>query len=170
MNFVLGLPVIQRQCDLVLVVVDLFSKMAHLIACRKTLDATNVAQLFFKEIVCLHGVPKTIMSNQDMKFMSHFQRSLWKKLGISQQFSLAYHPEMDGQTEFVNRNLGNLLRSLASEHSKQWDLVLAQAEFAFNRSMNRSTGYSPFQIVYRSNPNSVLGSTPITSKGRSNMS
>ena len=83
MEFVLGLLVTQRRCDLVLVIVDWFSKMTHLIACHKTLNASNFARLFFKKIVHLHGVSKAITSNQDKKFMSHFWRNLWKRLGTS---------------------------------------------------------------------------------------
>ena len=63
---------------------------------------------------------------------------------------------MDRQTESINRSLENLLRSLASECLKQWDLTLTQAEFACNHSMNQSIGYSLVQIVYGLNPNNVL--------------
>jgi hypothetical protein len=55
---------------------------------------------------------------------------------------------MDGQTKFVNRSLGDLLRSLVTEHHSSWDSILPQAEFAYNDSVNRSTGRSPFQVVY----------------------
>lgn len=161
MDFVLGLPRTQRGNDSIFVVVDRFSKMVHFIPCKRTTDAVRVAQLFFSDIYRLHGLPTSIVSDRDTHFLSHFWRSLWKKLNTSLDMSTAYHPQSDGQTEVVNRSLGNMLRALVGENIRAWESHLCQAEFAHNHAVNWSSGFSPFHVVYSVIPQCPLDLAPL---------
>ena len=102
---------------------------------------------FFREIYRLHGLP-SIVSDRDSRFLGHFWQSLWKLLDTNLDMSSAYHPQSDGQTEVVNRSLGNLLRCLVGDAVRTWDSRLPQAEFVHNHAVNRSSGFSPFQVIY----------------------
>ncbi|KAH7576469.1 hypothetical protein JRO89_XS01G0075400 [Xanthoceras sorbifolium] len=81
-------------------------------------------------------------------------------------FSSAYHPQTDGQTKVVNRALGDLLRCLVGDNVWSWDLKLSQAEFAHNHAFNKSSGFSPFQVVYSIIPRSLIYLLPLPSKTR----
>ena len=166
MDFVTGLPKTPRKHDSIFVVVDHFSKMAHFIPCSQTLDASKVAKLFFDHVVKLHGLPKTIVSDRDVKFTSYFWKTLWHMLGTKLKFSTAYHPQTDGQTEVVNRSLGNLLRCLVGDNLGNWDLLLPRAEFAYNSSVNRSIGKSPFEVVHGYRPKRPLDLFPLPAHAR----
>jgi hypothetical protein len=145
MDFVLGLPRTKRGRDTIFVVVDHFSKMAHFIPCHKSDDASHVADLFFTEIIHLHGVPNTIVLDRDAKSLSHFWRTLWFKLGTNLLFSTTCH-QMDGQTGVVNHTLSTML----------WEECLLHIEFAYNRSVHSRMKVCPFQVVYGFNPRAPI--------------
>ena len=165
MDFVLGLPKTLRQHDSTMVVVDRFSKMAHFIPCHKTYDASKTT-LFLQEVIRLHGVPASMVSDRDVKFMSYFWKTLWARMGTKLLFSSTFHPQTDGQTEVTNRSLGNLLRCLVTDHAASWDFVLPQTEFAFNNSVNRSTGCTPFEVVFGFHPHTPLDLHSLTLPAR----
>ena len=97
----------------------------------------NIAELFFREVVRLHGLPRSIVSDRDTKFVVYFCRTLWKKLRTELKFSSTHHPQTNGWIEVVNRSLGNLLRCLVGDKPKGWDLILPQEEFAYNNFVKK---------------------------------
>ena len=121
----------------------------------------SVAGLYFREIVRLHGLPMSIVSDHDVRFTRHFWRTLWGLLGTKLKFSTTYHPQIDGQTEVVNRSLGNLLRSLVGESLTTWDLIIPRTEFAYNSSTHRTTGMSPFEVSHDQDPRKPLDPVPL---------
>ncbi|OMO99805.1 hypothetical protein CCACVL1_03618 [Corchorus capsularis] len=117
-------------------------------------------------IVRLHGVPTSIVSDRDVKFMGHFWRTLRRKFGTELKYSSTCHPQTDRQTEVVNRSLGNLLRCLVRNNPKTWDSIIPQAEFAYNNSVNRSIKKTPFEAAYRLKPQHVLDLVPLPQEAR----
>ena len=96
LDFITGLPRTQKQHDSIMVVVDKLSKSAHFIPVKSTHKAADIAEIFLKEIFRLHGVPKVVISDRDVKFTSIFWKSLLAGLETQINFSTSYHPEMDG--------------------------------------------------------------------------
>ena len=129
--------------DSILVVVDKLTKQAHFIPCRTTQTAPELASLFMREVVRLHGVPDALVSDRDSKFTSKFWRSLWKLLGTSLNMSTAYHPQSDGQTERTNRTLEEMLRAYVDSRQSNWEDFLSAVEIAYNNSVQASTGFAP---------------------------
>jgi hypothetical protein len=156
MDFVLELPRTKRGRDSIFVVVDHFSKMAHFIPCHKNDYASHVDDLFFAEIVCLHGVPNTIVPDRDAKFLSHFWRTLWLKLGTKLLFAMTCHSQTNGQTEVVNHTLSTMLWVVLNSNLKFWEECLPHIEFAYNKSIHSTMKVSLFQVVYSFNPRAPI--------------
>jgi hypothetical protein len=123
MDFVLGLPRTKSGRDSIFLVVDHFSKMTHFIPCHKSNNAPHVADLFFCEIIHLHGVPNTIVSDRDAKFLSHFWRTLWLKLETKLLFSTPCHPQTDGQNVVANCTSSTILQAILRSNLGLWESV-----------------------------------------------
>jgi hypothetical protein len=134
MNFIVGLPTTQSGYDSIWVIFDCFSKVAHLIPVKITYKGAKLAELYIARIVCLHGVPKKIVSNRGTQFMLRFWEKLHEAMDTRLNFSSAYHPQTDGQTERVNQILEDMLRACALKDKKSWDKCLPYAEFSYNNS------------------------------------
>ncbi|MCO5593976.1 hypothetical protein L7F22_047995 [Adiantum nelumboides] len=148
MDFVTGLPKTTGNYDSIFVIVDKLTKVAHLIPVKQTDTAADIAQVFVKEIVRLHGIPARIISDRDAKFTSKFWQAMFQSLGTQLNLSTAYHPETDGQTERVNQVIEDMLRAYCNQQPQKWIKFLHLVEFAYNSSHHRSLGMSPFKALY----------------------
>ena len=130
--------------DAVVVFVDRLSKRVHLAPCTTTITAPQLARVFVKDVFRLHGVPKVLVCDRDPKFVSEFWRALFRILGTELNVSTAYHPQTDGQTERMNRQLEQVLRHFLNGQHSNWEDLLPMAEFVMNSYSSATTGYPPF--------------------------
>jgi hypothetical protein len=101
-----------------------------------------------KEIFRMHGLPKTIISDRDTKFTSNFWKTLFNGLDTQLNFSTAYHPQTDGQTERTNRIVEDMLRMYVMDFPTKWEEYLHLVEFAYNNGYHTSLKMSPFEVMY----------------------
>nr|ABA92058.1 retrotransposon protein, putative, Ty3-gypsy subclass [Oryza sativa Japonica Group] len=134
MDFITGLPRTSSGHDSIWVVVDRLTKVAHFIPVHTTYSGKKLAELYLARIMCLHGVPKKIVSDRGSQFTS--------------KFCTAYHPQTDGQTERVNQILEDMLRACALDFGGAWDKSLPYAEFSYNNSYQASLQMAPFEALY----------------------
>jgi hypothetical protein len=169
MDFIVGLPQTKKGRSSIFIVFDRFSKMAHFIPCHKSDDASHIASLFFREVVRLHGMPKMIVLDRDIKFLSYFWKTLWAKLGTKLLFSMTCHPQTDGQIDVVNITLSKLLWSLIKKNLREWEECLPHIEFAYNRAVHSTTNKCPFEVVYGFKPLALIDLFPLPLQEQANM-
>jgi hypothetical protein len=121
MDFIVGLPHTRDGYDSIWVIVDRLTKVAHFILVKTTYTGVKMAELYNSRIVCLHRVPKKIVSDRGTQFTSRFWQKLHESMDTKLNFSSAYHPQTDGQTERTNQILEDMLRACALKNSGSWD-------------------------------------------------
>ena len=157
MDFVVGLPKARRGFDSVWVVVDRMTKSAHFLPVKTTYGAEEYAKLYIHELVRLHGIPLSIISDRGAQFTSHFWKSFQRGLGTKVKLSTAFHPQTDGQAERTIQTLEDMLRACVLELKGSWDDHLPLIEFAYNNSYHSSIGMAPFEALYGRRCRSPVG-------------
>ncbi|KAK7264749.1 hypothetical protein RJT34_32359 [Clitoria ternatea] len=148
MDFVTSLPKTPLGHDSIWVIVDRLTKSAHFIPINIRYSIEKLAKLYIEEIVRLHGIPSSIISDRDPRFTSQFWKSLHKAMGTRLRLSSAYHPQTDGQSERTIQSLEDLLRACVLEHKGSWNQFLPYVEFTYNNSFHASIGMAPFEALY----------------------
>ena len=156
LDFMTDLPLTPEGFDTIACFTCIRSKMAHAVACKKTIDAKGAARLYIDNVFKLHGLPTELVSDRDPRFTSDFWSALFKALGTKLSMSTANHPQTDGITERFNRTLQEMLRAGVNTHQDDWAQLLPLAEFAYNSSVHTTTGFTPFFLNYGFNPDSPL--------------
>ena len=147
-DFVTGLPRTQRQHDVIWVIVDRLMKFDHFLSVNVEDSLEKLAQLYVDEIVRLHGVPVSIISDLDPRFTSRFWPNFQTALGTRLHFSPTFHPHTDDQSERTIQTLEDMLRACVMEFKGSWDTHLALMEFAYNNSYQASIEMAPFEAIY----------------------
>jgi hypothetical protein len=148
MDFIVGLPCTQAGYDSIWVIVDRLTKVAYFIPVKTTYSGAKLTKLYMSRIVCLHGVPKNIVSDRGSQFTSKFWEKLHESMDTKLNFSSAYHPQTNGQTERTNQILEDMLRACALKYGKSWDKSLPYAEFSYNNSYQDSIKMVPYEALY----------------------
>jgi len=138
--------------NVILVVCDRFSKMAHFIATMERTSAEGLARLFWDQVWKLHGLPESIISDRGVQFAAGMMKELNNLLEIQTKLSTAYHLQTDGQTERVNQELEQYLRVFIDHRQEQWPDWLGTAEFTYNNKIYVATKASPFKVNYGQDP------------------
>ncbi|KAJ0743436.1 putative nucleotidyltransferase, Ribonuclease H [Helianthus annuus] len=148
MDFITKLPKTRHGNDTIWVIVDRLTKSAHFLPIKETHSSDKLAQLYVDKIVSLHGVPVSIISDRDTRYTSHFWKSFQQSLGTRLNFSTAYHPQTDGQSERTIQTLEDMLRACVINLGGSWDDHLPLIEYSYNNSYHTSIQAAPLEALY----------------------
>ena len=149
MDFVTHLQRTPQGHDAVWVIVDRLTKSAHFLTVRMTFTLERFCRLYIREIVRLHGVLVSIVSDRDPRFTTHFWKSFQKAMGTQLTMSTAFHPQTDGQLERTIQVLKDMLRACVLDYKGSWEENLPLVEFAYNNSYQASIQMAPYEALYR---------------------
>ena len=150
-DFITDLP-LSNGFDSILTIVDRFSKEMEFIPCDKTAMALDTAKLYLFHVWKDHGLPHTIVSDRSPQFTLQVMMDLCKCLGIVPKLATVHHPQMDGQTEVMNREVQQYLRLFCAKEQEHWSDWLGLAQFAINNCQHSATKFSPFQLTRMYSP------------------
>jgi hypothetical protein len=145
MDFVGPFPEINGYNYLWVVICHMIN-MVHLILVNTKMTASQLSWIHLKKVVRLHGLPVSIVSDQDSKFTSKWWRELHQLMGMKLLMSTSFHLQMDGVTERANRSIGQLFQAAISLDQKDWVYKIPMMEFAINASISKSMGFTPFEL------------------------
>ena len=152
MDFVTELPV-SEESDQLWMVIDRFTKMAHFLPLKQEGKmAADLAIIFTREVWRFHGLPTDIVLDRDSWFTSEVWKEFLQLSGIRPRMSTAFHPQTNGQMEWLNQTIEAYLRALVSKEQDDWVHLLPIAEFAYNNSVTIGNGMSPFYANYGFHP------------------
>lgn len=132
--------------DYLWVVICRLTSMVHLIPIHTTVKASELAWLFVRDIVRLHGLPDSIVSDRDSKFTSKFWREVHRVLGVKLLMSTSFHPQTDGASERAIKSVGQLMRAMVKSDQTDWTEKIPMVEFAMNSTSSSTTGFAPFEL------------------------
>nr|GEY77888.1 reverse transcriptase domain-containing protein [Tanacetum cinerariifolium] len=148
MDFVTKLPKTAAGQDTIWVIVDRLTKSAHFLPMREDDTLEKLTRQYLKEVVSMHEVPVSIISDRDGRFTSQFWKSLNKALGTRLDMSTTYHPEIDGQSERTIQTLKDMLCACVLNFGKGWDKHLPLVEFSYNNSYHTNIKAASFEALY----------------------
>lgn len=150
-DLITGLPLVNGY-DAIIVYCDHYSKQVHVLPTTSNVTAEGVADIHYREIFRLHGIPSKIVSDRGPQFAARFMKALYEKLGIQHALTTAYHPQSNGQTERANQEVEKHLRLFTNARQDDWVDHLPTAEFVLNSRLHSALDMSPFEVIYGYRP------------------
>ena len=130
MDFIIKLPRTARGVDAIWVIVDRLTKSPRFIPIQESISTEKLAEIYVREVVARHGLPVSVMSDQDVRFTSRFWKQFHDEMGTRLHFNTAFHLQTNGQSERMSQPLKEMLRACFLDFGGSWDTYLLLAYFS----------------------------------------